>query len=108
MQNATPRCSMTSGACLEEKLIQELAAGVLPPEQCEKHLGHLARCDSCATRLSRYRSVFSDELTPEEQALIEQLQSSSPEGQKAIVRKLLQESGWKSRIRHFWRRLVGQ
>jgi hypothetical protein len=80
---------MEPGDCLDETILQGLAAGIAPVDALERSGEHLANCDRCASRLRRYLHEFSDELTPKEQAIIDQLESSYPEGQQTIVKILL-------------------
>jgi len=94
---------MRSEGCLDESVLQELAAGIAPEGTLEQHGEHISHCDRCASILKRYLSIFSDEVTPEEQALISQLKSSRPETQRAIVRKMLRATIWKERFRKFVR-----
>ena len=58
-----------------------------------KHLGHIAGCDYCAGRLRTYLFVFSDEITPDEEILLSELESSKPEGQKKLLQEILRHIG---------------
>lgn len=76
---------MLTADCVDEMTLQELAAGIAPPEVIEKRLPHIATCDRCASLLKQYLHDFSDELTPEEEAILAQLESSKLEWQKAFA-----------------------
>ena len=80
-------------SCLNDTILQELAAGIAPEETLDQHFEHIAQCARCGSRFKLYLAEFSDEITPEEQAFLSTLESSTPEGQKAIVQKLLR---WKT------------
>lgn len=94
---------MRSEACLDETLLQQLAAGIAPAGTFEQHGEHIARCDRCASLLKRYLYDFSDELTPDEEAILSQLESSKPEVQKAMVGKVLRTSIWMEGFRKLTR-----
>ena len=79
---------MLTADCVDDIILQELAAGIAPPEVIERRLAHIATCDRCASLLKQYLYDFSDELTPEEEAILAQLESSTPEGQKALAKLL--------------------
>jgi hypothetical protein len=85
---------MRSDGCLEEAALQELAAGIAPAEVLEQNTQHIAHCDRCAKVLKRYTSIFSEELTAEEQALVSQLKTSKPQVQRAMARKLMRSNTW--------------
>jgi len=40
----------------------------------EEHAEHIVNCDRCALLLKRYIFEFSDEVTPEEQAILGELE----------------------------------
>lgn len=66
-----------------------MAAGIGPTGFMEDHLRHIANCDRCAFLLKDYLALFSEELTAEESRLLAQLETSKPEGQRKLVRKIL-------------------
>lgn len=74
--------------CPENDVLQELAAGILAPAMAEKTMLHAAECKSCARTLKQYLNEFSDEQSPENIAILKQLQSSKPEWQRKLVREL--------------------
>lgn len=75
--------------CPDNDVLQELAAGILAPAMAEQTMLHAAGCKSCGLTLRQYLREFSEEPSPENAAIIQQLQSSKPEGQKKLVRKLI-------------------
>jgi len=79
----------SSADCLDEGILQELAAGIAPPGVMEEHGEHIATCNRCALLLKRYLFEFSDEVTPEEEAILSELETSTPEGQKKLLQKML-------------------
>lgn len=82
-------------SCLDDRILQELAAGIGAPGSVDdEHFEHIAQCNRCGSRLKRYLTEFSDDLTPEENALLGTLKSSTPEGQKAILKSMVRSSVW--------------
>lgn len=75
--------------CPDNDVLQELAAGILAPAMAEQTMLHVAECKSCGPTLRQYLSEFSEEQTPENIAILKQLESSTPKGQKRLVRKLI-------------------
>lgn len=76
--------------CLDELALQELAAGIAPAGFFEEHREHITYCNRCASILKTYLAAFSDEMTAEEEAILNELRSSKPKGQKRLLKKLLQ------------------
>jgi CHAT domain-containing protein len=72
--------------CPEADVLQELAAGIGSPELAQQTMQHVARCATCSAALRRYISEFSEEQSPENAAIFNQLQSSKPQWQKRLVR----------------------
>lgn len=75
--------------CPENDVLQELAAGILPPAMAEQTMLHVAECKFCGPILQQYLNEFSEEPSPENAAILQQLESSKPEWQKKLVRKLI-------------------
>ncbi|HEY2392731.1 MAG TPA: CHAT domain-containing protein [Candidatus Angelobacter sp.] len=71
--------------CPEVDVLQELAAGIGSPELAQQTMQHVARCATCSAALRSYISEFSEEQSPENAALFNQLQSSKPQWQKQLV-----------------------
>jgi hypothetical protein len=76
--------------CINEQALQELAARTAPAGFLEEHGQHISMCNRCASLLKTYLLDFSDEVTPEEDAILNGLESSRPEGQRALLEKLFQ------------------
>lgn len=81
-----------SAGCPDEKVLQELAAGIAPPGFIEDNLEHIASCDRCAFVLKNYLALFSDELTAEERRLLAELETSKPQGQEKLLQKMLRQA----------------
>jgi len=75
--------------CPDNDVLQELAAGILAPAMAEQTMLHVAECKSCGPILRQYLNEFSDEQSPENIAILKQLQSSKPAWQKRLVRQLI-------------------
>ena len=58
--------------CPDEEMLQKLAAGICPPELTESTAQHAAHCDFCAPLLNTYLKEFSEELAPEDAAILRQ------------------------------------
>lgn len=77
----------------DDELLQEIAAGITSPELAEKTMQHVARCSICGPALQRYIREFSVEESPDNARILAQLQSSKPEWQRRLVKKLLGRPG---------------
>ena len=75
--------------CPDNDVLQELAAGILAPAMAEQTMLHVAECKLCGPILRQYLREFSEEQSPENIAILNQLQSSKPEWQKKLVLKLI-------------------
>ena len=64
--------------CYSDNKIQEVAAGMVEPEAAALILQHAAQCDHCGPLLNQYFEIFSEESSPEIEALLDQLPSSKP------------------------------
>ncbi|HEV3041159.1 MAG TPA: CHAT domain-containing protein [Candidatus Angelobacter sp.] len=73
--------------CPEEQVLQELAAGICSQDVAAPALRHAAHCDYCGPLLNRYLEEFSEELQPEDHAILSQLASGKPEWQERLVRE---------------------
>jgi len=80
--------------CPDDELLQELAAGILAPAMAEQTMHHVARCNTCSAALRRYIREFSEEQSPDDIAILNQLESSKPQWQKRLVRKLIGDGSW--------------
>ena len=73
--------------CPPEETLQELAAGIAPPDTAEATTEHAAHCNFCGPRLSRYLREFSDPVEEEDAAILKQLETSKAKWQKKFVRE---------------------
>src|SRR6476660_6348308 len=87
--------------CPDNDVLQELAAGILAPAMAEQTMLHVAECKFCGPILRQYLREFSEEQSPENVAILKELQSSKPAWQKKLVREL---TGGGRRFR--WLKLV--
>ena len=69
--------------CPDNDVLQELAAGILSPAIAEQTMLHAAGCKSCGPILRQYLKEFSDEQSPENLAILKQLQSSKLDGKRS-------------------------
>lgn len=74
--------------CPDEQVLREVAAEIAPPDIANRTLQHAAQCDHCGPLLNGYLQAFSDELSPETEALIQTLPSSSLEYQRKEAREI--------------------
>lgn len=101
--------------CPGDDILQEIAAGLASQEMAEYHTRHISMCDYCGPALKRYLHEFSTEPTPEDTALLAQLQTSTPKWQKEFVNKHVVSGAagnksvtWgKSRAFWSWPKLIG-
>src|SRR5690242_16493832 len=75
--------------CVDDELLQELAAGILSPAMAEQTMQHVARCNICGAALRRYIREFSEEQSADDITILNQLESSKPQWQKRLVRELI-------------------
>jgi len=75
--------------CPDDEVLQELAAGILSPAMAAQTMQHVARCSTCGAALRRYIREFSEEQSPADIAILNQLESSTPQWQKRLVRELI-------------------
>jgi CHAT domain-containing protein len=75
--------------CPDNDVLQELAAGILAPAMAQQTMLHVAECKFCAPTLRQYLKEFSEEQSPENIAILKDLQSSKPAWQKKLVRELM-------------------
>ena len=66
----TPECPSTEA-------LRELAAGLTPGDLAAALTRHAATCDHCGPLLRAFTEDFSDDFSPEEQAVLNNLQSAS-------------------------------
>ncbi|MBZ5508547.1 MAG: hypothetical protein LAO78_24070 [Acidobacteriia bacterium] len=78
--------------CPSEDDLRQLAAGLSPQAINTKLTRHAATCNRCAQLLRIYTEIYSDDFSVEEQAVLEQLKSASPEWQQQTARTMLRAS----------------
>ncbi len=78
--------------CPDETTLQNVAAGISPPETAAHIRQHADQCEWCGPILKRYVEEFSPELQSEDRELLGQLQSSQATWQKKIVRQWMPQS----------------
>jgi CHAT domain-containing protein len=79
--------------CPSDDALRQLAASLTPEDAAPALTRHAATCDYCGPLLRTYTEIFSDDFTPEEQAALANLKSSSAEWQKNTARQMLQAAG---------------
>jgi hypothetical protein len=78
--------------CPSDDALRQLAAGLTPDDDAPALTRHAATCNHCGPLLRAFTEDFSDDFSPEEQAVLDSLQSASPAWQKKTARKMLRES----------------
>jgi hypothetical protein len=78
----TPECPSTEA-------LRELAAGLTPDDLAPALTRHAATCDHCGPLLRTFTEDFSDDFTPEEQTVLNNLQSASESWQKELAKKIV-------------------
>jgi CHAT domain-containing protein/Flp pilus assembly protein TadD len=81
-----------TSACPPGEDWREVAAGLLPQEQTEDRLQHAVECRHCAALLKTAAGVLTSGRTPEEEAVLAGLRSSSPSWQRKLARRLERSS----------------
>lgn len=74
--------------CPNEDALRDLAAGLSSPDAAARLTQHAAQCDHCGPILRAYTEDFSDDLSPEDQSLLNQLNSASPSWQKKMAARM--------------------
>jgi hypothetical protein len=77
--------------CPGPSKVQEVAAGISSPEATAQILQHAAQCDHCGPLLNQYLPAFSEEPSPEIEALIHQLPSSRPGWERKKAREITKQ-----------------
>ncbi|HLY92047.1 MAG TPA: hypothetical protein VKQ89_02205, partial [Candidatus Angelobacter sp.] len=75
--------------CPSEEDLRNLAAGLCSDPIAQTVKSHAAACTYCGPLLQEYTEDFSDNLTAEEQAFLDQLSSASPRLQEQRAREML-------------------
>jgi tetratricopeptide (TPR) repeat protein len=84
--------------CPSDDALRQLAAGLTPDSLAAQFTQHAATCDHCGPLLRTFTEDFSDDFTPEEQAALANLQSSSADWQQQTALKMLKASGVQAAI----------
>ena len=63
--------------CPQEAALLDLAAGLTPPADASRLIQHAAHCDRCGSILRGYTEDFSEDLSPEAEALLQQLKNAA-------------------------------
>jgi tetratricopeptide (TPR) repeat protein len=78
--------------CPSDDALRQLAAGLTPGDAAPALAHHASTCDHCGPLLRTFTEDFSDDFSPEEQAALANLKSSSAEWQKATAREMLKRA----------------
>jgi tetratricopeptide (TPR) repeat protein len=76
--------------CPSDDDLRQFAAGLLPDAVATRLTQHATTCDHCGPLLRTFTEDFSDDFTPEEQAALANLQTSSAAWQKNTARRMLE------------------
>jgi tetratricopeptide (TPR) repeat protein len=79
--------------CPSDDDLRQLAADLSPDDAARALTRHAATCDHCGPLLQTFTEDFSDDFSPEEQAVLANLQSSSAAWQKNTAREMLEVGG---------------
>jgi tetratricopeptide (TPR) repeat protein len=92
--------------CPSEDELRDLAAGLCSEPTAQKLKDHAATCKHCGPLLQEYTEDFSNNFTPEEQAILDQLSSASPAWQRQKALEMLEQNQKDSEPLRatFWRR----
>ena len=93
--------------CPPEETLQELAAGICASDTAQTTTEHAAHCNYCGPLLNRYLKEFSEDVQPEDAAVLRELKTSTPRWQKNFIGENFhpekQLKGWFSGL---WPRLA--
>ena len=84
--------TVSSSNCPCEEDLRNLAAGLCAEPIANKLKAHASNCERCGPLLQEYIEDFSDESSPEEQAFLNRLRSSSPEWRQQKAREMLKQA----------------
>jgi tetratricopeptide (TPR) repeat protein len=78
--------------CPSDDALRQLAAGLTPDALATKLTQHASTCDHCGPLLRAFTEDFSDDFSPEEQVVLNNLRSSSVAWQKNTAREMLKRA----------------
>jgi CHAT domain-containing protein len=78
--------------CPPANKLASLAAGLFTAEQCDALLDHVSGCDACGAILRSLVEDFAEEIVEVESRMPESLESSKPDWQRAIARRMARAS----------------
>lgn len=84
--------TVPTSACPSEDDLRDLAAGLCSEPIAQKLNAHASTCNHCGPLLREYKEDFSDNFTPEEQAVLNQLKSASPKWQRQTAKEMLNQA----------------
>ena len=84
--------------CPSATSLLELAAGVLDDKEMEDLLDHASQCDHCGPVLRNAVASLADEVTPEEEGVLNNLRSARGDWQQELSKKLSLQSSPSSQI----------
>jgi CHAT domain-containing protein len=101
--------------CPDQEALQDAVLGLCSTETRSQLLGHAAQCDHCGPLVNQYLEEFSEELSPEVEAVLDKSRISDPVWQRKTVHKLFQERqrsdrkslDWLPSFLHSWPRVAG-
>ena len=79
-------------ACQPLPMWAAVCAGTMPEDAAMSHLRHAIECRDCAWLLQQANAAFAAEAASEEQAVLDQLDTTSPAGQLHLARLLAGET----------------
>jgi CHAT domain-containing protein len=82
--------TVPSSNCPSEDDLRDLAAGLYPDPKAAQLKAHSATCGHCGPLLQEYIEDFSDESSPEEQAFLARLRTSSPKFRQQKAREMFE------------------
>jgi tetratricopeptide (TPR) repeat protein len=75
--------------CPSQDALRQLATGLLANDVAHKLTNHAATCDHCGPLLRVHTEDFSNDFSPQEQAVLAKLQSSSAEWQRKTAQEMI-------------------
>ena len=90
--SSSPRELTPAGSCSSEEVWNEVASGALPESEAMALLSHAAICKHCSNLLRAATLRYAEGGTAEEDAFLDQLSTSTSEGQMGLASRLLAET----------------